>query len=301
MKAVVTGGCGFIGSALVRKIAARHWDILLYDNFSRFGPSHLGEYKEKVTIVRGNVEDFERLQRVVKGADVVFHLAANSRQSGSMESPGAYFGPNAIGTYNVAEACRNSSTRVIYISTCAVYDKARIRRKIGISEEAPLGPETPYALSKKVGEDWLNLYNRAYDEESVIFRLPNVYGPGDKERIIQSIIAKAIRNENITIFGDPHHLNFVHVEDIADALVLAATKRKIRHRIFNLGSRRNVNLKNLARLIIRMTGSASQVLISALPDYEPDYLRPSIELARKELGYDPKRTLADGIREMIQR
>src|SRR5260370_6197237 len=103
MKVVITGGCGFIGSHLVKKAVERHWEVVVYDNFSRFTPDHLGQYQETVSIVNGEIEDLRAVKKALKEVDVVFHLAAASRQSGSIESPEGYFVANALGTYNIAE------------------------------------------------------------------------------------------------------------------------------------------------------------------------------------------------------
>jgi UDP-glucose 4-epimerase len=297
---VITGGCGFIGSHLVEAAVKRNWDVVVYDNFTRFAPVHLGEYKEAVTIVKGEVEDLPSLKKELNRADVVFHLAAASRQSGSIESPETYFSPNVLGTYNVAEACRDTTTRIIFTSTWVVYEKKRRETLTKFGEGAALYPENPYAMSKKQGEDWLNLYNNLYGEDSVIFRLSNIYGPGDKNRIIPSIIDRARKGADILVFGKERLLNFVHVDDLVGAFLSAATKKKMENRIMNIGSDTSVTMKDVANRILKATSSNSRVRVEPLPDWEHPYYLPDTSLAEKELGFKTKKTLDAGIEEMVR-
>ncbi len=300
MKVVITGGCGFIGSNLVKEAVKRNWDIVVYDDFSRFAPDHLGEYKEAVSIVKGEIEDLTALRRVLNGADVVFHLAAASRQSGSIESPENYFVPNALGTYNVAEACRTTSTRIVFTSTWVVYERKNEKIPTKFDENSMLGPSNPYAMSKKHGEDWLNLYHGLYGEDSVIFRLSNVYGPGDKNRIIPSIIDHARKDDDIVVFGNVRLLNFVHVDDLVHAFVSAATRKKMQNRTLNIGSDASVTMKDVADKIVRAASSKSRVRVAPLPDWEYPYYIPDTSLAEKELGFKSKKTLDAGIEEMVR-
>jgi nucleoside-diphosphate-sugar epimerase len=300
MKAVITGGCGFIGSNLVKDAVKRNWDVVVYDNFSRFAPDHLGKYKEAVSIVKGEIQDLPALRKVLNGADVVFHLAAASRQSGSIESPETYFVPNTLGTYNVAEACRTSSTRIIFTSTWVVYERKNEDIPTQFNENSALGPSNPYAMSKKHGEDWLNLYHDLYGEDSVIFRLSNIYGPGDKNRIIPSIIDRARSGDDIVVFGNVRLLNFVHVDDLVDAFVAASTRKTMHNRTLNIGSVPSVTMKDVADRIVRATSSKSRVRVEPLPDWEHPYYVPDTSLAEKEMGFKAKKTLDAGIEEMVR-
>jgi UDP-glucose 4-epimerase len=285
---------------LVKEAVKKKWEVTVYDNFARFSPDHLGRYKDAVSIVEGNIEDYSTLSGELKNADVVFHLAAASRQSGSIESPISYFSPNVLGTYNVAEACRNSNARVIFTSTWVVYEKKRRELPTKFGENTSLRPENPYAMSKKHGEDWLNLYNKLYGEDSVIFRLSNIYGPGDKNRIIPSIIDRAKKGDDILVFGKERLLNFVHVDDLMEAFISAATKEKMESRIFNIGSDTSVTMKDVADRIVKATSSKSRVTVAPLPGWEHPYYLPETSLAERELAFRAKRTLDAGIEEMVR-
>ena len=300
MKVVITGGCGFIGSHLVKEAVKRNWDVVVYDDFSRFAPDHLGKYEEAVSIVKGEIQDLPTLKGVLNGADLVFHLAAASRQSGSIESPENYFIPNELGTYNVAEACRTSSTRILFTSTWVVYQRKNEKIPTKFHEKSMLGPSNPYAMSKKHGEDWLNLYHELYGEDSVIFRLSNIYGPGDKNRIIPSIIDRARKDEDITVFGNVRLLNFAHVDDLVDAFISAATRKKMQNRTFNIGSDTSVTMKDVADRVVKATSSRSRIMVAPLPNWEYPYYIPDTSLAERELGFKAKTTLDAGIEEMVR-
>ena len=285
---------------MVKEAVTRRWDVTVYDNFSRFAPDHLGDYKEAVSIVKGEIEDLAGLRKTLNGADVVFHLAAASRQSGSIESPNTYFSPNVLGTFNVAEACRTTSVRIIFTSTWVVYQKRQRETLTKFDEKAVLDPENPYAMSKKQGEDWLNLYNSLYREDSVIFRLSNIYGPGDKNRIIPSIIDRAKKGDDIVVFGKDRLLNFVHVDDLVEAFVFAATKKRMDNRILNIGSDTSVTMKEVADRITKAASSNSRIRVEPLPDWEHPYYLPDISLAEKELGFRTRKQLDAGIEEMVR-
>ncbi len=231
-------------------------------------------------------------------ADVVFHLAASSRQSGSIEAPESYFSPNVIGTYNVAEACRKTTTRVIFTSTWVVYQKKFDSPPSKYSENSPLAPSNPYAMSKKQGEDWLNLYNALYGEDSMIFRLSNIYGPDDKDRVVPSLIDRAKNGKDIVVFGKERLLNFVHVDDLIDAFILAAMKPKIQNRVLNIGSNECVTLKEVADRIVKFTHSNSRISVAPLPEFEHPYYIPDTSLAEAELGFRAKTSLDAGLQEL---
>lgn len=299
MKVMITGGCGFVGSNLVKRAVEAGWEVTVYDDFSRFPPEHLGPYQDAVTVVKGAVEDLTYLKKVIAGSQVVYHLAASSRQTGSLEVPHEHFSANLLGTHNVLEACRSTSARVIYPSTWVVYDVDAIRPHEKVGETTELNPTTPYALAKKCGEEWGVLYANLYDVDFVAFRFSNVYGPGDKDRLIPATIAKARRNEAIRVFGDPHYLNFIHVNDVAEALVLAGRTRGLTNRVFNLGRDDSVNLKDLARLVVDELKSSSDIRIEPLPPHEYPYYLPDTQRVSDELGFRPKITLEQGVRELI--
>ena len=299
MKVTITGGCGFIGSHLVRRGIEERWKIVIYDNFSRFTPEHLTRHRELVSIVQGNIEDLEKVKETLRGSDVVFHLGGKSRAAGSIENPKEVFKTNVLGTYNVFEACRGTPARIIFASSWVVYSKDHIGFGVRSSEEDTLGPTTPYGLSKLIGEEYGKLYNRLYDQDIISLRLSNVYGPGDKDRVIPTMTARAMKGEPIRVDGDPRYVNFIYVDDVVDTLVSIAKSGIVKSRVYNIGTAESVNLKDLANMIIRKCESSSSIQMESMPPYEYEYYCPSIYLARDELGFMPKVSLEKGLQQYL--
>ncbi len=300
MKVAITGGCGFIGSHLARRGIEEGWEVIVFDNFSRFTPDNLGSSRESVSIIQGNIEDFRRLRKALHEADVVFHLAGISRAVGSVENPQGFFEINTVGTHNVFESCRQTSTRIIFPSSWVVYSRESKRLGVRAREEDRLEPETPYGLSKLVGEEYGKLYFRLYGEDIIILRLSNVYGPGDKDRVIPTMTTRAMRNDSIMVDGNPRLINFVYVEDVVDALVAAATRKEMKNRVYNIGTPESVNLLDLATMIIRECRSSSPVRIGHLPPHEYECYSPDTMLAKAELGFVPRMSLERGVQKCVE-
>jgi nucleoside-diphosphate-sugar epimerase len=298
MKVVITGGCGFIGSHLARRGLEEGWEITAFDNFSRFGPHQLRDIQQSITITRGDVDDLESMKSVVKGSDVVFHLAGISRAVGSVDNPSGFFHSNVGGTHNVFESCRGTSTRVVFASSYIVYGR---KKRIGLKtrERDRIDPATPYALSKYVGEKYAHMYANLYRQDNISLRFSNVYGPNDKDRVIPAMIARALKGSTIRVNGNPHFLNFIYVDDLVDALISIANIDVMKHRVYNLGSAESVNLIDLARLIVKECGSSSGIDVGPLPPHEPAYFCPDTFLASKDLDFAPRTALEEGIRRCV--
>ncbi len=301
MKVAITGGCGFIGSHLARRGVGRGWEVVIFDDFSRFGPDNLGSIAKSVTTVQGRVENMGNLGRALGGVDVVFHLGGISRAVGSVENPQPLFETNVLGTHNVFETCRGTPTRVVFASSWVVYDRESRRPDVKAREGDRLGPETPYGLSKLIGEQYGKLYNDLYREDIVCLRLSNVYGPGDRNRVIPTMTSLAMKGDTIRVDGNPRFMNFVYVEDVVDALVSIAERKEIESRTYNIGTPDSVNLVDLATMIIKECNSSSSLRIGALPPHEYEYYCPDTSLARDELGFVAETSLERGIHECVQR
>jgi nucleoside-diphosphate-sugar epimerase len=166
-------------------------------------------------------------------------------------------------------------------------------------ERDRIEPETPYALSKYVGEKYAQMYTNLYDQDNVCLRFSNVYGPNDKDRVIPAMITRALQGLTVRVNGNPHFLNFIYVDDLVDALVSIANVEIMKHQVYNLGSAVSVNLIDLARLIIETCGSSSGIDVGPLPPHEPAYYRPDTSLASKDLDFAAKTPLEEGIRRCV--
>lgn len=296
---LITGGCGFIGSCLARAGLNNGWEVTIYDDFSRFGPEHLGNILPSVTVVRGKVEDPASLRKVVRGSDIVYHLAGISRAVGSVDNPRGFFETNTVGTHNVFAGCMDAAVRVVFASSYIVYGR-NSRIGVRMHESDPPSPETPYALSKLVGENYAQLYNNLYEQDNVCLRFSNVYGPNDRDRVVPAMISRAIKNETIKVNGNPHFLNFIYVEDLVEALTSIAKVRVLKHRLYNIGSPKSVNLIDLAKIIVEKSQSSSQIQAGPLPLFEPEYYCPDVTQASQGFGFVAKTELEVGVERCVK-
>ncbi len=299
MKALLTGGGGFVGRHLAKYLLDRDWEVIIYDDFSRFSREELGDLSHKAEIIEADINDLQKLGPLTKAVQVVFHLAAKSRTSESHQDREGCFRINVHGTFNLLEACRDAKPKIVFPSSWVVYDKNSIADGEATAESAKLGPNSPYAISKLVGEEYIRFYSDQCGIDYVILRLSNVYGSGDKDRIIPMIVDKALRNELITIFGTHHYVNFVHVRDVVKAMWRVAEDANANNKTMNIGSKESVNLPDIAKQIVAESNSSSGIKIAPLDPSEYPYYRPDLDLAGKISGYAPSVGLDEGILEVV--
>jgi UDP-glucose 4-epimerase len=260
MKILVTGGAGFIGSHLVDQLVRdQAGDVFVLDNVSRGSIEHLSPVKRQVTIIRGDIRDRAQLQTAMAGVDLVYHLAAQSNVLGAVRDLDYSFETNVAGTYEVLRAAAAASVRrVIFTSSREVYGEPA---SLPVPETAPLNPKNAYGVSKAVGE----MYCRQFADaglEVIIFRLANVYGQRDRDRVIPLFAEQAIAGEPLTVFGSAKVLDFLWIKNLVDVLCRAA-RGPCPAGPVNLGSGKGTNLVDLAKRISALTGSRSQVSIRA--------------------------------------
>jgi UDP-glucose 4-epimerase len=300
MKVTITGGCGFIGSRLAKRGIERGWEITVFDDFSRFSPTNLGRTADYLSIIQGNVEDRRKLGEALRKADIVFHLGGISRAVGSTDNPQEFFETNVAGTHNVYESCRGKPTRIIFPSSWIVYSQDTARLRTATKEDHRLEPKTPYALSKLFGEEYARLYRDLFGESIICVRLSNVYGPGDKDRIIPNMIDRALKGNRLRVNGTSRLLNFIYVEDVVDAMVAIAESPEVMSRVYNIGTQTSTNLFELAKMINKECGSSAPIDIGPQPELEASYYCPDTSLAVKELGFVSKTGIVDGVHICVE-
>lgn len=249
MKYLVTGGAGFIGSNLVRRLLKeKNAKIIVFDNFSTGKRENIMDFSNnsRVEIIEGDLRDFSLILQATKNVDIVFHEAALPSVIRSVKAPFTTNDVNINGTLNLLEAVRaNKVRRIVYASSSSVYGDSKTLPK---TEDMPPNPLSPYAVSKAAGEYYMNVYHRLYGVETIVLRYFNVYGPyQDPNSEYSGVIAKFIKafmnNQPITVFGDgKQSRDFTYVDDVVEANILAA-KSKISGEIFNVagGNRHSIN------------------------------------------------------------
>lgn len=252
MRAIVTGGCGFIGSHIVDRLVAEDWDVIVIDNESA-DANEVFFKNDKASYFKYDICS-AAARDLFKGVDYVFHLAAESRIGPCIEDPMIACNTNVLGTCNLLEAAReNGVKRFVYSSTSACYG---LSDQIPMHEDLPLDNLNPYSTSKLAGEDLCNMYTKLYGLETVSLRYFNVFGErmpetGQYAPVI-AIFQRQIREGNkMTIVGDGlQQRDFVYVKDVVDANIKAAFCDSIYcGTAYNVGSGDNISVLEIAELL----------------------------------------------------
>jgi UDP-glucose 4-epimerase len=284
MRAVVTGGAGFIGSTLVDSLLARGDDVTVVDNFASGKREHLNS---AATLLEHDIREPFSL-----AADVVFHLAAQADVQTSMKRPGYDAAVNVVGTVNVLQAAEGA--QVIFASSGgAGYGECAAPA----TEDAPFLPESPYGIAKKCGEEYLAGWNRIHDTAHVSLRLANVYGPrqdaGLEGGVVAIFLERLTRGEQALIFGDGTQCrDFVYVDDVVAALFAAVGEGG---GPYNVGTGVATSVADLHRACAAVIGTTLE------PRHEAarlgDIQQSVLDVARIERGrgWRPQVTLDDGL------
>ena len=288
MRAVVTGGAGFIGSNLVDALVGRGDEVLVIDDLSS---GRLEFVNSAATLLERDIRDGVSLE----GAEVVFHLAAQADVQTSVREPALDAVVNVVGTVEVAEAARAAGARVVFTSTGgAIYGEC----DGPASEDAPLRPLSPYGIAKQCGEAYLVGFNRIHGTTNVVTRLGNVYGPRQGASLEGGVVAVFLdrfrRGEPTTIFGDGlQERDFVYVGDVVRALLAAGGHDG---GVFNVGTGVATTVLDLHRACAAVAGSEAEPGFAAarLGDVRRSLLDASA--ARRALGWRAEVGLDDGLR-----
>ncbi len=323
-KAIVTGGAGFIGSHVAARLR-EHFDVVVFDNLSTGHRNNLEGLG--VRLVEGDIGDKELLRRVCDGAAAILHLAAKISVAESMQDPAAAVVTNTIGTLNVLDAARHCGVpKVVLSSSAAIY---------GDNPESPKResmlpkPKSPYAVSKLDGECYLRMYREEHGLQAVSLRYFNVFGPRQDPNspyaaAIPSFVKRAIAGEDIVIFGDGKQTrDFVYVDDVARANVLAARvdmrgglsdggahsagapPGEMRGEtaaypwVFNIARGQSITIDELARTIVRMTGSDSRIAYGPPREGDVRHSLAEVSRARGRLGFEAASGLEQGLEKTV--
>jgi len=299
LRVLVTGGAGFIGSHLVKALLRAGHFVRVLDNFSTGSMDNIVDVARDVEIVVGDVRDYSVVEKCVRGVDVVIHLAALIDVAESIERPDLYFEVNVIGTHNIAKACRGVNV-LIFASSSSVYGDPL---KIPIPEDHLLSPRSPYAASKAAGEALIQAFSSIYGYRPIILRIFNVYGPKQSRAyagVVIEFIRRVLRREPPIIYGDGEQTrDFIHISDVIDAIMKAMNIERARG-VFNIGSGKAVTINQLAKLILKTLNREDLKPVYAPP--RPGDIKHSIAditKSRKILGFEPKISLEEGIKTLI--
>lgn len=300
MRALITGGAGFIGAHLANRLHELGHYVRVIDDLSSGDPDRLDP---AINFNRGDVNDVPKLWSLLQGMEVVYHLAARVSVPASILYPREYNIVNVGGTVSLLEACRDVDVkRVVLGSSAAVYGDQPIQP---VNEAMTTLPGAPYAVSKRAAEEYLFTIGRLAGFETVALRIFNAYGPGQSvppshPPVIPQFVQQAIGRGSIVIFGDGSQTrDFVYIDDVVNALIAAATAEGVDQEIINIGSGHETSLNALIQLI----GKIAEVKPSVLYNHEMaggvERLVADVSKARQLLGYRAGTDLDEGLRRFL--
>lgn len=300
MRVLITGGAGFLGSALARRLVAEGHHVRVLDDLSSGDPSRL---PPEVLFTRGDVRDRPKLWTLLQGVQCVFHLAARVSVAESVAYPREYTDVNVGGTVTVMEAVRDVGVRrVVLASSGTVYGD---QPRQPVDENMRPNPLAPYAVSKIAAEYYVFTLGALYNIETVALRIFNAYGPGQAlppahAPVIPQFLKQTLSGESLVIFGDGLQTrDFVYVDDVVDALIAAATAPGVDRQIINVGSGQEVSINALVRLIAEVTGRRPSVLYNERQSGGVSRLVASLEKAHALLNYEPRVDLRTGLQRLL--
>jgi UDP-glucose 4-epimerase len=256
-KILVTGGAGFIGKHLCESLIEDEYEVKCLDNFYRFKEEKISELKseENFKLIEADIRDREEIEPHFEDVDHVVHLAAQSDVAGSLENKDYSFETNVEGTWNVLRASEeNNVEKFLFASSREVYGDTEGK----VSEDEELNPKNYYGASKVSGEMYLDQFEEYSNLETYALRLANVYGPGDKNRVIPIFLEKAQNNKTLELYGGNQVLDFVWIEDTIEAFT-QIIENGSKHRKINIGSGEGTSVRELAHLIKDVSDSESEI------------------------------------------
>jgi nucleoside-diphosphate-sugar epimerase len=302
---VVTGGAGFIGSAIIRKLleeGARR--VVAIDNLLTGRESNLEEVRARIEFERADIRNYEEIAPLIRGAAVVFHEAAIPSVPRSIDDPVPSHEVNIDGTFNVLRAAKEGQAgRVVYAASSSAYGDTDVLPKV---ESMTPRPKSPYALQKLVGEYYGGIFSGVYGLETVSLRYFNVYGPRQDPSSaysgVLSLFMKAVLDRQApTIFGDGEHSrDFTFVDDVAELNLKAARARGVSGNVYNGGNGGRITLNQAWALLQKLEGVRIAPVYGAPRAGDVRDSQADITLAVRDLGHAPRYSFEEGMRITLE-
>src|SRR5271156_5495580 len=329
MRTLITGGIGFIGTNLADRLLREGHDVFLFDNIGRAGVQEnldwlRGEHGARVQFVKGDVRDFEAVEKAVQGAEAVFHLAAQVAVTTSIADPQEDFSINAQGTLNVLEAARQQKPMpvVLYTSTNKVYggvDHLRVVERAtryefedlpdGVSESCPLDFHSPYGCSKGTADQYVRDYHRIYGLPSIVFRMSCIYGPHQFGTEDQGWVAHfaltGLRGGHLTIYGDGKQVrDLLYVDDLVELMSRACGNiKRTAGQVYNVGGGPSHTISVWAELQTPLKETLPELPQVSYGEFRPGDQRiyvSDIRKAQQALDWSPRVGITEGLRRMVE-
>lgn len=301
---VVTGGAGFIGSAIVRRLLDEGAErVVVIDNLLTGKEANLEELRGKIDFQNADIRNYEEIAPIIRGASVVFHEAAIPSVPRSIDDPIPSHEVNANGTFNVLRAAKEGKAdRVVYAASSSAYGDSDVLPKV---ESMTPKPKSPYALQKLLGEYYCNIFSGVYGLETVSLRYFNVYGPRQDPSspysgVLSIFMNCVITGKQPTIFGDGEtSRDFTYVEDVAELNLKAARAKNVSGKVYNAGNGDRITLNQAWALAQKLAG------VKIPPVYGPPRVgdvrdsQADTTLAVRDLGHAPRFSFEEGLRRAL--
>jgi UDP-glucose 4-epimerase len=301
-KILVTGGAGFIGSHVIDRLVQEN-EVICLDNFDPYydpvikkrNIQHNLENKN-FRLVEGDIRDAKLLKDLLEDVDYVIHEAAQAGVSPSVKNPRKTHEVNVTGTFNLLEAALHSDVkRIINASSSSVYGRVEY---LPYDENHPTNPISPYGVSKLATEHYCKVFQELYGLNIVSLRYFTVYGPRMRPDLAIHIFSRrALRGEPIEIFGDGSKTrDFTYIDDVVDATLLAVERGE---GIYNVGGGNRITIAQLAKKIINLTGSKSEIVYTESVRGDAEHTLADNTKAKRELEWEPKVGLNEGLTKLV--
>lgn len=303
---LVTGGAGFIGCNLVRKLLELGNEVTVLDNLSTGFEKNLEEIKSDIRFIKGDVRDRDQVVASMKGVEVVFHEAALASVARSIDDPWASNENNVTGILNMLLAARDAGVgRFVFAASSSAYGDTEVLPKVETMKPTPL---SPYAITKLAGELYCSMMYSIYGLETVALRYFNVFGPrqdpkSDYSAVIPLFTTAVLNNKRPTIFGDGGQTrDFTFIDNVVSANLLASTApaEKAAGKVFNIGNGAQTSLNTLLDEIKKVLHSDIEPIYAPVRTGDVRDSLADIEQARECLGYEPLVQLPEGLRQTIE-
>ena len=302
MNFLITGAAGFLGSTLANQLSREGHQVRGLDDLSTGDPQALSP---DIHFTRGDVNDRPKLWTLLQEVDCVYHLAARVSVPESILYPREYNAVNVGGTVSLMEAMRDVGVkRVVFASSGAIYGNQEIQP---LKEGQTPFPSSPYAVSKLAAEYYIRTIGGLWGIETISLRIFNAYGPGQhmpasNPPVVPYFLRQAVRNGTLVVNGDGNQTrDYVYVDDVVCAMVAASTAPHVNGLVINIGSGKETSTCDLADLVLKVTGSPTNIVHSVQTPGGVSRLCADLSLAAHILNYKPSISLEEGLRMSLQR
>ena len=296
MRFLITGGAGFIGTALANYLAQQGHTVRVLDDLSAGDSTRLDP---EVNFTRGDIEDKPKVWRLLNKVDCVYHLAARVSVPESVLYPREYNRTNVSGTVAIMEALRDAGIqRVVFASSGAVYGEQPIEK---VHEQLLPAPTSPYAVSKLAAEGYVCTIGGEWSIETVSLRIFNAYGPGQSippthPPVVPQFMRQILGGGSLILHDSGEQVrDYVYVDDVVSALVAAATAEGVDRQIINVGTGIGTSINQLVDIMELVTGRKAKRIANLSVSGGVSVLVANISRAKALLGYEPQISLADGL------